>query len=77
MQADPGQSPIGWDTEPPSGVQASGPCDLCFIKNLQKQAGSPYYDGPQIRESSLYESKTSSCGVTGYPLSISSLPFPQ
>ncbi|CAN9364447.1 unnamed protein product [Alternaria sp. RS040] len=77
MQADPGQSPMGWDTEPPSGVQASGPCDLCFIKNLQKQAGSPYYDGPQIRENSLYESKTSSCGVTGYPLSISSLPFPQ
>ncbi|CAN9387616.1 unnamed protein product [Alternaria alternata] len=77
MQADPGQSPMGWDTEPPSGVQASGPCDLCFIKNLQKQAGSPYYDEPQIRESSLYESKTSSCGVTGYPLSISSLPFPQ
>lgn len=77
VQADPGQSPIGWDNAPPSGVEPSGPCDLCFIKNLQKQAGSPYYDGPQIRESSIYESKTSSCSVTDYPLTISTLPFSQ
>ncbi|CAO2650794.1 Nn.00g020860.m01.CDS01 [Neocucurbitaria sp. VM-36] len=77
MQADPGQSPIGWDSVPPSNVQSSGPCDLCFIKNLQKQAGSPYYHGPQLRSSSIYESKTSSCGVAGYPLTTSNLPWSQ
>ncbi|KAI1522760.1 LysM domain containing protein [Pyrenophora tritici-repentis] len=68
LQADPGQSPFGWDSTPPTNVQFSGPCDLCFIKNLQKQAGSPYYYGPHLRSSSVYQSKTSSCGVAGYPL---------
>ncbi|KAF2126083.1 carbohydrate-binding module family 50 protein [Dothidotthia symphoricarpi CBS 119687] len=75
VQADPGQSPVGWDSTPPTDVQFSGPCDLCFIKNLQKQAGSPYYYGPQLQSSSIYQSKTSSCGVAGYPLTTSTLPW--
>ncbi|KAL8709699.1 MAG: hypothetical protein Q9220_005639 [cf. Caloplaca sp. 1 TL-2023] len=50
-------------------------CDLCFIKNLQFRAGSPYYDGPELLESSIYQSKTSSCGVTGYPLQTSVLSY--
>jgi len=75
MQADPGLSPVGWNSTPPSNAQSSGPCDMCFIKNLQKQAGSPYYYGPQLRSSSIYQSKTSSCRVTGYPLTTSTLPW--
>jgi len=38
---------------------------------LRFQAGSAYYNGPQLRASSLYESKTSSCEITGYPLTVS------
>lgn len=43
-------------------------CDICFIKNMKFQAEQPYYDGPEIWSSSLYQSKTSSCGVTGMAL---------
>ncbi|OBT95526.2 hypothetical protein VE01_05175 [Pseudogymnoascus verrucosus] len=49
------------------------PCDLCFIKNLRLQAGSPYYDGPALADSSVYESKTSSCSITGMPLTTTDL----
>ncbi|OBT78531.1 hypothetical protein VF21_01031 [Pseudogymnoascus sp. 05NY08] len=48
--------------------EVPNPCDLCFIKNLRMQAGSPYYDGPALADSSVYESKTSSCSITGMPL---------
>ncbi|OBT52616.1 hypothetical protein VE04_06030 [Pseudogymnoascus sp. 24MN13] len=51
------------------------PCDLCFIKNLRLQAGSPYYDGPALADSSVYESKTSSCSITGMPLTTTDLPW--
>ncbi|KAL8772227.1 MAG: hypothetical protein Q9203_001365 [Teloschistes exilis] len=50
-------------------------CDLCFIKNLQFRAGSPYYDGPLLIDSSVYQSKTSSCSITGYPLTTSVLGY--
>jgi hypothetical protein len=69
------ESPAGWDSTAPSNVQSSGPCDLCFIKSLKMQAESPYYYGPGLRSLSVYESKTSSCGVAGYPLSTSTLPW--
>lgn len=49
-------------------------CDLCFIKNLQLQAAVPYYDGADL--ATIYSSKTSSCGVTGYPLTTSTLDLP-
>ncbi|CAF9933065.1 MAG: hypothetical protein HETSPECPRED_008521 [Heterodermia speciosa] len=50
-------------------------CDLCFIKNLRFRAGSPYYDGPLLIASSLYQSKTTSCSITGYPLTTSVLSY--
>jgi hypothetical protein len=71
----PTDSPFGWDDQPPTGVVSSGPCDLCFIKTLQKQAESPYYDGPALRRSSVYEWKTKSCGISNQPLMILTLPF--
>lgn len=49
-------------------LTVTDPCDTCLIKNLKFQAESPYYGGPDIYSSSLYQSKTSSCGVTGMPL---------
>ncbi|KAL8857174.1 MAG: hypothetical protein Q9178_006229 [Gyalolechia marmorata] len=64
------------------GMNATGstnptdPCDLCFVKSLQFRAGSPYYDGPALVEQSIYQSKTSSCRVTGYPLTTTALNFP-
>jgi LysM repeat protein len=68
-------------------INIASDCDLCLIKNLQFQAESPYYDGPDVFSSSLYQSKTSSCGVTGMdltsipltvytPTSTSNLPAP-
>lgn len=68
-------SPVGWDSSAENSTESSGPCDLCFIKSLQMQAASPYYDGPEIRSQSIYQSKTSSCRVTGYPLTTSTLGF--
>ena len=56
-------------------VQGSDPdtCDLCFIKNLQYQASSPFYAGPELGD--VYASKTASCGVKNYPLSTVTLPY--
>jgi len=49
------------------------PCDDCFIKNLQFEASSPFYDGPNLGP--VYSSKTSSCGKTTFPLSTSTFEF--
>lgn len=68
-------SPVGWDSSAENSTKSSGPCDLCSIKSLRMQAASPYYDGPELRSQSIYQSKTLSCGVTGYPLTISTLGF--
>lgn len=57
---------------PLEGTEAPSSCDLCFIKALRFQAGSPFYDGQLL--SSIYTSKTSSCKVTGMPLTTSTLP---
>lgn len=63
--------------EHPGGVPAGGdfgdhdtsdPCDTCLLANLRFQAGSPYYDGPKLQSLSMYESRTSSCGVANMPL---------
>ncbi|TFK66093.1 hypothetical protein BDN72DRAFT_889204 [Pluteus cervinus] len=56
-----------------AGNSTVSACDLCLIKNLQYQAASPYYDGPFLEP--IYESKTSSCKVTGYPLTTTDLDF--
>jgi LysM repeat protein len=50
------------------------PCDMCFVKKLRIEAGSPYYDGWKLAKESVYESKTASCKVTGMPLVMSTIP---
>lgn len=57
-------------------ANGTDPCDLCYIKNLQYQAGSPFFDGPVLASQSIYQSKTASCGITGYPLTTTSLGVP-
>jgi LysM repeat protein len=53
-------------------VKPVDPCDMCLLKNLRFQAGSPYYDGPDLASQSLYQSRTSSCGIQGQPLTATS-----
>ncbi|KAH8901682.1 hypothetical protein GQ53DRAFT_851663 [Thozetella sp. PMI_491] len=54
-------------------ITITDPCDLCLVVNLQFQAESPYYDGPDLWSSSIYQSKTSSCGITG--MGLTSVPM--
>ncbi|GJC83778.1 lysM domain-containing protein ARB_00327 [Colletotrichum liriopes] len=69
--ADPGAADV------PGGLPAGGDfgehdtsnrCDACLLDSLRFQAGSPYYEGPVLRSRSIYEAKTSSCGVANKPL---------
>ncbi|KAI1448974.1 carbohydrate-binding module family 50 protein [Annulohypoxylon stygium] len=71
--ADPGESPISFTDIVANGTDIS-PCDMCFVKGLRIQASVPYYDGPAIISQSIYESKTSSCSISGMPRTTSSLP---
>lgn len=50
-------------------------CDLCFIKTLRFKASSPYFEGPFLAKQSEYPSLTSSCSVSGYPLTPYKLDF--
>ncbi|RPA74132.1 hypothetical protein BJ508DRAFT_333374 [Ascobolus immersus RN42] len=52
------------------------PCHLCAIKRLRSLAGSHLFEGPVLQSLSLYESLTSSCGVTGYPLTSDTPAYP-
>ncbi|KAI1776335.1 LysM domain-containing protein [Hypoxylon cercidicola] len=61
----PGGLPAGGDY---GGIEISDPCDQCLVDILRFQAGSPYYNGLDLQESSVYESKTSSCGIANAPL---------
>ncbi|KAI9150011.1 LysM domain-containing protein [Paramyrothecium foliicola] len=61
----PGGIPAGGDF---GQHDTSNPCDACLLANLRFQAGSPLYNGPVLRSRSIYQSKTSSCGVSNLPL---------
>lgn len=66
----PGGLPAGGDY---GGYVVSDPCDDCLVRNLRFLAGSPYYMGPDMQESSEYQSRTSSCGIAGSPLTTTTL----
>ncbi|KAJ8123756.1 hypothetical protein ONZ43_g361 [Nemania bipapillata] len=51
--ADPGDGESGWLSTVANGTDAVDECDLCFVKSLRLQAGSPYYNGPVISQSSF------------------------
>ncbi|KAK7732720.1 hypothetical protein SLS63_004975 [Diaporthe eres] len=50
-------------------------CDICIAERLRHQAGSPYFDGPAVASESLYESMTSSCGISGRPVVTSTIDY--
>lgn len=62
---DPSDLPAGGDF---GDHDTNDPCDICLLKNLAFQAGSPYYGGPSLRNQSVYEEKTKSCGIKTAPL---------
>ncbi|KAK5654042.1 hypothetical protein OQA88_7720 [Cercophora sp. LCS_1] len=68
----PGGLPAGGDY---GGYTITDPCDICLIKNLRFQAESPYSLGPDLRSASAYESRTSSCAITGAPLTTTPSTF--
>ncbi|GAP91634.2 hypothetical protein SAMD00023353_6400110 [Rosellinia necatrix] len=78
MLADPGNTMFGWRPAESNETAADTPadCDLCFVKRLGLEAGSPYFDGPRLSSMGLYQSLTSSCSVSNMPLSTSTLDIP-
>ncbi|KAK2015703.1 LysM domain-containing protein [Colletotrichum eremochloae] len=66
----PGAWPAGGDF---GDYVPSDTCDRCLVKNLEFQAGSPYFDGPRLQAESVYESRTASCGIVGAPLTTTTL----
>ncbi|KAI1158006.1 hypothetical protein F5B18DRAFT_668603 [Nemania serpens] len=68
LQADINAStPIGR----PNSTSTISPCDNCFVKQLQLEAGSPFAGGDELVTS--YSSLTSSCKVTGMPITATTL----
>jgi len=57
-----------------SNATGSAQCNQCVLLKLQAEAQSPYDDGPLVYSESLYQSYTSSCSFTGYPLTASPPP---
>ncbi|KAF2716672.1 carbohydrate-binding module family 50 protein, partial [Polychaeton citri CBS 116435] len=67
LQLDPGAQPVLG----PGTNKTLSHCDKCFVKQLQLRAGSPFDGGNELI--TLYNSLTSSCRVTGMPVSTTPL----
>ncbi|KAL2841765.1 hypothetical protein BJX68DRAFT_270950 [Aspergillus pseudodeflectus] len=50
-------------------------CNKCLLLKLRSEAQYPYGSGPDVY-SSVYPSFTSSCGFTGYPVTVTPTPVP-
>ncbi|KAL2869900.1 uncharacterized protein BJX67DRAFT_347265 [Aspergillus lucknowensis] len=50
-------------------------CNKCLLLKLRQEAQYPYGSGPEVY-SSAYPSFTSSCGYTGYPVTVTPTPLP-
>ncbi|RNJ56991.1 hypothetical protein D7B24_006514 [Verticillium nonalfalfae] len=72
---DPGVSPFNYLDEVPEGTADPGHCDSCIAARLRMRAGSPYFDGPIVASESLYQRYTSSCGVTGKPVTTTTIDY--
>ncbi|KAK0736847.1 LysM domain-containing protein [Apiosordaria backusii] len=73
--ADPGDSMFNYINSVANGTVPPDSCDSCLVEILRLKAGSPYFDGPVVASLSVYQSLTSSCRVTGRPLSTSTFGF--
>ena len=50
-------------------------CNPCLAARPRVRAGSPCFDDPVVASASLYQSLTSSCGITGKPATTSTVGY--
>lgn len=58
-----------------SNATGNATCNECIRLKLQAEAQSPYDDSPIVYSQSIYQSYTSSCSITGKPLTSSPPPM--
>ncbi|KAK1635257.1 LysM domain-containing protein [Colletotrichum phormii] len=71
----PGVSVFNYINELPEGAVKPADCDLCLAARLRLRSGSPYFDGPVVASESIYQTLTSSCGITGKPATTSTIDY--
>ncbi|EGX87923.1 muramidase, putative [Cordyceps militaris CM01] len=73
--SDQGVSIFNYINALPEGATKPADCDPCLAARLHMRSGSPYFDGPVVASESLYQSMTSSCGITGKPATTSTIDY--
>ncbi|OTB02454.1 carbohydrate-binding module family 50 protein [Hypoxylon sp. CI-4A] len=73
--SDPGVSFFNYISNITDQDQKPDDYDICIVERLRLLAGSPYSDGPIVASESLYESMTSSCSITGRPITKTTLDY--
>ncbi|KAI8938745.1 hypothetical protein NX059_004612 [Plenodomus lindquistii] len=71
----PGVSVFNYINELPNGAVKPAECDQCLAARLRLRSGSPYFDDPIVASESVYQSMTSSCGITGKPATTSTIDY--
>ncbi|KAJ5043210.1 LysM domain-containing protein [Bipolaris maydis] len=71
----PGVSAFNYINELPQGAVKPSDCDPCLAARLRVRSGSPYFDGPVVASESIYQTLTSSCGITGKPATTSTIDY--
>ncbi|KAH7009822.1 LysM domain-containing protein, partial [Ilyonectria destructans] len=71
----PGVSVFNYINELPEGAVKPADCDPCLAARLRLRSGSPYFDGPVVASESIYQTLTSSCGITGKPATTSTIDY--
>lgn len=69
-------SVLGNLTMSPSNSSNANDCNKCALLKLHDTAQFQYNDGPLVYSKGIYQSYTSSCHFTGYPLTITPTPPP-
>ncbi|KAL8306251.1 hypothetical protein RB597_003198 [Gaeumannomyces tritici] len=73
--ANPGVSVFNYISELPEGAVKPQDCDPCLAARLRLRSGSPYFDGPVVASESIYQTLTSSCGITGKPVTTTTIDY--
>lgn len=68
-------SVFNYINELPEGAVKPADCDPCLAARLRLRSGSPYFDGPVVASESIYQTLTSSCGITGKPATTSTIDY--
>ncbi|OHF04584.1 LysM domain-containing protein [Colletotrichum orchidophilum] len=71
----PGVSAFNYINELPEGAVQPADCDPCLAARLRLRSGSPYFDGPVVASESIYQTLTSSYGITGKPATTSTVDY--